>query len=187
MSTDYSQAVADILDALGDSPTPDEAYHATRNYDERYIAAALAASVAAAGGGGGSQPFEFVPVTLTASEIAARWDEGVSAAYVEIDPLGVGDQLLFAYVYSNTLNTGTCTDIYFDVTGQTSEHVNDNGVPYGQSLDVLSDVSALVTQAANGLSIQLALATASAPIYVQVGTGSPSTGSLVVVLAIARS
>lgn len=60
MSTDYSQAVADILDALGDSPTPDEAYHATRNYDERYIAAALAASVAAGGGGGGSLPTGWV-------------------------------------------------------------------------------------------------------------------------------
>ncbi len=56
---DDSQEVADIIDALGATPSPLAVYQATRNYDTRYLASA-AASEAKAGGGGGSQSVRVV-------------------------------------------------------------------------------------------------------------------------------
>jgi hypothetical protein len=52
-SPDYSQDVKDIIDGLGDSPTPDAIYHAVRNYSVDHVVAATASAAKAGGGGGG--------------------------------------------------------------------------------------------------------------------------------------
>ncbi len=62
---DDSQEVADIIDALGPSPSPIDVYEATRDYDTRYIASAVGS--AAQSDGGGSQPGSLRVVTLTVS------------------------------------------------------------------------------------------------------------------------
>jgi hypothetical protein len=79
MSTDYSQQVADILDGLGDTPTPDEVYHAVKNYSVDNVVAATAATAKAGGGGGGSQP-------ITHEAFASGPSNGINDG--ESEPLG---------------------------------------------------------------------------------------------------
>jgi hypothetical protein len=71
-SPDYSQDVKDIIDGLGDTPTPDAIYHAVRNYSvDNVVAATASAAKAGGGGGGGSQAVLSATVPLTNAQIKA--------------------------------------------------------------------------------------------------------------------
>lgn len=102
-SPDYSQAVADILDGLGESPTPDEVYHAVKNYSVDYVVAATAATAKAGGGGGGGGSLP-VTLTLTAAEIAARWSVSVGGAYVAWPAITTDTRVLSFAARENTLD-----------------------------------------------------------------------------------
>lgn len=115
-SPDYSQAVKDIIDGLGDSPTPDAIYHAVRNYSvDHVVAASAAAAKAGGGGGGGSQPVT-CQLLVTALDVSAAtshalvWDAIQDNPWDENALLAIPAGLGMSFAFDGTDSTLTTTE-----------------------------------------------------------------------------
>jgi len=121
------------------------------------------------GGGGSSQPFELIPVTITAAEIAVAYDGDVGGAFVEVPAaaLNQGDYLLNAVVNAFSLVGGSpdVGDVYFGEAGWTSAQVNDNGQSGTQPLTLLDDEGTYVRSASDGWNSYLSQAVIACSIF----------------------
>jgi hypothetical protein len=120
-SPDYSQDVKDIIDGLGDTPTPDQIYHAVKNYSVDHVVAATASTAkAGGGGGGGSQAVACVLARDAPFDIhdAGNYDILWDALYDDLwnlDPLAAipdGLGLTFAFDGTSSLIVPTVNGIW---------------------------------------------------------------------------
>ncbi len=138
----------------------------------------------------GSQAFDRVDFTLTAAQVADRFDGDVGGAFVQVFALNEGDYILNAFVSENTLDqSADCGDLYYGEDGWTSEQVNDGGSAGLQPV-VMGDVGTFSQQTSGGspwAASDRAVVGCAAYQFVNAALGAPTTGQLTVTALIVRA
>jgi len=125
---------------------------------------------------GGSPPK--TTFTVTAAEIVARWDAGVTGAFVELDDTSATGEIVLPWGAVNTLDQGSSLAIYWADSGLTSAQVNAQADLSVAALD-MSYVVADGAQSTDPFSSFTVIAAGKA-VYLFVGNDEPATGDVTV-------